>query len=217
MVRHTRNPPCHGGPSISPNGKHTGSVTDTHPKKIWVRLQRLRALGVCASSASSRPPLQITHRGTLLSSRIYSTRLLESGTQFAKKMGKPLVNGLPERYFAKSLLWEQTNTIEEREAAFRIHFWSWAAWRGRIMYELGIRVWGHWYDFTLSRMTVVFVKSWKMRHGPSKMWTSTNLSTLPVVESLYPAMRHMPNNDDSLEWQASIQSPWTVASHERID
>ena len=138
------------------------------------------------------------------------------GSQFTKKMGKPLLHGLPERYFSKALLWEQAKDVQKREDTLSIPTWSWAAWRGRSQYELnsraeklrvGMLVRFYVFDRDIGLRRIVEDEVWFF-----KAVHLDTLDTLPVIDPLYPEMRFMPSSEDSENaWRASVQNPWTAA------
>jgi hypothetical protein len=140
------------------------------------------------------------------------------GNQFAAAMGKSLCYGLPERFLTNALLWEPAKIFERRQEHPDIPSWSWAAWKGRIKYDLNSRV------EKLSVGTLVRFYFVDPIRGLRKVeaeevwfWKEVNLDvleSLPRIDPLYPEMRCMPDAEESeAAWQSCPQNPWTVASH----
>ena len=137
------------------------------------------------------------------------------GNRFAKKMGKALLYGLPERFFAQALLWEHEKDIERRTQAPNIPTWSWAAWRGQSRWDLNSRA-ERLRVGTLVRFHTFEPDGRLRRISENEAWFFKNLKfdaldALPKLDPLYPEMRFMPSHEDTeTDWRATIQNPWTV-------
>ncbi|KAH8688612.1 heterokaryon incompatibility protein-domain-containing protein [Phaeosphaeriaceae sp. PMI808] len=142
------------------------------------------------------------------------------GKQFEEKSGKPMLYGLPERYFVKALLWENAKDISRRGGVPDVPTWAWGAWSGQTKYDLNSRV------EKLSIGTLVRFYYCDPIHGlrhveADEVWffqaiNLYTLTSLPVIDPLYPEMRFMPDSEGIEEaWRACPQNPYTVTLHDR--
>jgi hypothetical protein len=139
------------------------------------------------------------------------------GNHFEAATGKPLLYGLPERYFAQALLWDHDDGIEKRHDVNGIPSWSWAAWKGRSKYDMNSKVEKSRIG-SLVRFYIQEERCIRCLHGDEVwFWKSVELDTLdklPIVDPLYPEMRFMPDAEATDKvWRECPQNPWTVTHH----
>ncbi|KAF2495265.1 HET-domain-containing protein [Lophium mytilinum] len=141
------------------------------------------------------------------------------GNIFAKEQGAPLIFGLPERFLSQALLWENSAESQKRDEAPGIPSWSWAAWKGRAIYDLNSRV------EKLKVGTLVRFYFQDAQHGLRRVdaddaWffktvRLESMQDLPAVDNEYPEMRFMPAASDSeTAWRKCPHNPWAISSRE---
>lgn len=137
------------------------------------------------------------------------------GNRFARVMNTNMISGLPERYLAQALLWENSEHTQRRTNTRDIPSWSWAAWKGRVHYEnnslldklsTGTLVQFHYQDPMHGLRSIKEEQVWFFKGVDLE-----TLEDLPTTDEEYPEMRFMPEADISnREWRNCPHNPWAV-------